>query len=86
MKFFFNNEKAWRGLAHTTYSNGKMSIFDGQGTRMDIMGRMDAMDLPFDGRMDRRKKMSPAVNVHSVHNKRVHLCPCCPFRPFLSLS
>ena len=29
---------------------------------MDIM---DAMDLTFNGRMDRHKKMSPAVRVHS---------------------
>jgi hypothetical protein len=28
---------------------------------MDIMDVMDAMDLTFDGRMDRHKKMSPAV-------------------------
>jgi hypothetical protein len=53
---------------------------------MDIMDRMDAMDLPFDGRMDWRKKLSPAVSVHSVHKKCVHFCPWCPFRPFLSLS
>jgi hypothetical protein len=28
---------------------------------MDIMDRMDAMDLTFNGRMDRHKKMSPAA-------------------------
>jgi hypothetical protein len=61
---------------------------------MDIMDRMDVMDLTFDGRMDRHKKyhllyVSIPVPVHcplSIVHSAVHSCLFRPSCPFLSLS
>ena len=59
---------------------------------MDIMDRMDAMDLTFDGRMDKYKKchlLYVSIPFHcplSIVHSAVHSCPFGPSCPFLSLS
>jgi hypothetical protein len=47
---------------------------------MDIMDGMDAMDLPFDGRMDRRKKR------HLLHASILSIKKTCPFVFMMSIA